>query len=123
MPTVTVKPVRTSEKAKDMLRFDLENENETIKSAHTRVRQCNRSVNLPWPSLFGRFSLTSRTTKSTWRRRWVWKSRMWVVGGDRPGNGAEWSPLHPEGVMSRNGAALFCERTTNLELPHHRLWR
>jgi bacterioferritin len=30
-PTVTPKPVRTSEKAKDMLRFDLDNENETIK--------------------------------------------------------------------------------------------
>ena len=40
MPTVTVKPVRTSEKAKDMLRFDLENENETIKNYRARVRQC-----------------------------------------------------------------------------------
>jgi bacterioferritin len=39
MPTVTVKPVRTSEKAKDMLRFDLENENETI-NYRARVRQC-----------------------------------------------------------------------------------
>src|SRR5262245_26410575 len=27
MPTVTPKPVKTSEKAEDMLRFDLENEN------------------------------------------------------------------------------------------------
>jgi bacterioferritin len=40
MPTVTVKPVRTSEKAKDMLRFDLDNENETIKNYRARVRQC-----------------------------------------------------------------------------------
>src|SRR4051812_25997743 len=30
MPTVTAKPVRTSKKAEDMLRFDLENENETV---------------------------------------------------------------------------------------------
>src|SRR3984957_3404101 len=30
MPTVQPKAVRTSEKAKDMLRFDLENEKETI---------------------------------------------------------------------------------------------
>src|SRR5215472_19021201 len=30
MPTVQPKPVRTSEKAEDMLRFDLDNENETI---------------------------------------------------------------------------------------------
>jgi bacterioferritin len=40
MPTVTAKPVRTSEKAKEMLRFDLENENETIRNYRERVRQC-----------------------------------------------------------------------------------
>jgi bacterioferritin len=40
MPSVTPKPVRTSEKAKDMLRFDLENENETIRNYRERVRQC-----------------------------------------------------------------------------------
>jgi bacterioferritin len=40
MPTVVAKPVRTSEKAKDMLRFDLANENETIRNYRERVRQC-----------------------------------------------------------------------------------
>lgn len=40
MPTVTPKPVRTSEKAEDMLRFDLEAENETIRNYRERVRQC-----------------------------------------------------------------------------------
>jgi bacterioferritin len=40
MPTVTPKPVRTSDKPKDMLRFDLENENETIRNYRQRVRQC-----------------------------------------------------------------------------------
>ena len=40
MPSVTPKPVRTSDKAKDMLRFDLENENETIRNYRERVRQC-----------------------------------------------------------------------------------
>jgi bacterioferritin len=40
MPSVTPKPVRTSDKAKDMLRFDLENENETIQNYRERVRQC-----------------------------------------------------------------------------------
>jgi bacterioferritin len=40
MPSVTSKPVRTSEKAKEMLRFDLENENETIRNYRERVRQC-----------------------------------------------------------------------------------
>jgi bacterioferritin len=40
MPAVTPKPVRTSEKAKDMLRFDLENETETIRNYRERVGQC-----------------------------------------------------------------------------------
>ena len=40
MPTVTPLPVKTSEKAEDMLRFDLENENETIRHYRDRVRQC-----------------------------------------------------------------------------------
>ena len=40
MPTVTPKPVRTSENPKQMLRFDLENENETIRNYRDRVRQC-----------------------------------------------------------------------------------
>ena len=41
MPVVTPKPVKTSEKAEDMLRFDLENENETIRNYRERVRQCD----------------------------------------------------------------------------------
>src|SRR5438045_9174536 len=40
MPVVTPKPVRTSKKAKEMLRFDLDNENETIRNYRDRVRQC-----------------------------------------------------------------------------------
>jgi len=40
MPTVTAKAVRTSEKARDMLRFDLDNENETVRNYRDRVRQC-----------------------------------------------------------------------------------
>ncbi|APW59523.1 ferritin-like domain-containing protein [Paludisphaera borealis] len=40
MPCVTPKPVKTSEKAKEMLRFDLDNENETIRNYRQRVRQC-----------------------------------------------------------------------------------
>ncbi len=39
-PGVTPKPVKTSDKAEDMLRFDLENENETIRNYRERVRQC-----------------------------------------------------------------------------------
>jgi bacterioferritin len=41
MPTIHPKEVRTSEKAKDMLRYDLENETETIRNYRERVRQCD----------------------------------------------------------------------------------
>jgi len=54
MPTVTPKPVKTSEDAREMLRFDLDNENETIR--HYRDRRS-------WS--------TSRTTKLISPRRWV----------------------------------------------------
>src|SRR5213082_2380492 len=40
MPVVTPKPVRTSKDPKDMLRYDLDNENETIRNYRDRVRQC-----------------------------------------------------------------------------------
>jgi bacterioferritin len=40
MPVVTPKPVKISEKAEEMLRFDLANENETIRNYRQRVRQC-----------------------------------------------------------------------------------
>jgi bacterioferritin len=40
MPAVVPKPVKTSEKAEDMLRFDLDNENETIRNYRQRLRQC-----------------------------------------------------------------------------------
>jgi bacterioferritin len=39
-PTVTPKPVKTSSKAKDMLRFDLENERLTILAYRTRIKEC-----------------------------------------------------------------------------------
>ncbi len=40
MPVVSPKPVKTSEKAEDMLRFDLDNENETVAQYRQRVREC-----------------------------------------------------------------------------------
>jgi bacterioferritin len=39
-PNATAKPVKLSEKATDMLRFDLDNENETVRNYRERVRQC-----------------------------------------------------------------------------------
>jgi bacterioferritin len=40
MPTATAKPVNLSDKPRDMLRFDLDNENETIRNYRERIRQC-----------------------------------------------------------------------------------
>jgi len=40
MPAVTPKPVRTSKDAREILRFDLDNENETIRNYRDRIRQC-----------------------------------------------------------------------------------
>ncbi|MGH7171781.1 MAG: ferritin-like domain-containing protein [Gemmataceae bacterium] len=40
MPAVTPKPVETSSRAEEILRFDLDNEQETIRNYRERVRQC-----------------------------------------------------------------------------------
>jgi bacterioferritin len=40
MPAVTPKAVRTSKNPKDMLQYDLDNENETIRNYRDRIRQC-----------------------------------------------------------------------------------
>jgi len=42
MPTVEPRAVRTSEDAREMLRFDLNNENETVRNYRERVRQCEQ---------------------------------------------------------------------------------
>jgi bacterioferritin len=40
MPTATPRPVKLSDKPREMLRFDLDNENETIRNYRERIRQC-----------------------------------------------------------------------------------
>jgi len=40
MPATKPKAVKTSEKATDMLQFDLDNENDTIRNYRIRVKQC-----------------------------------------------------------------------------------
>src|SRR6516164_11783663 len=40
MPGVTPKPVKVPDKAKEMLRFDLDNENETVRNYRERIVQC-----------------------------------------------------------------------------------
>jgi bacterioferritin len=42
MPSVTPKAVKTSKKAEDMLRFDLENEKVTIRNYRRRVKQADK---------------------------------------------------------------------------------
>jgi bacterioferritin len=39
-PAVTAKPVKVSEQPKELLRADLDNENETVRNYRERVRQC-----------------------------------------------------------------------------------
>jgi bacterioferritin len=39
-PTAQPGPVRTSEDAKEMLQFDLDNENDTVRNYRQRIRQC-----------------------------------------------------------------------------------
>src|SRR5665213_4248692 len=41
MPCVTPKPVKTSEKAEEMLRFDLENERVTVANYRKRIKQAD----------------------------------------------------------------------------------
>jgi bacterioferritin len=41
-PTTVPKPVKLSEKSEDMLRFDLENERETIKNYRERIQQAEQ---------------------------------------------------------------------------------
>ena len=41
-PTATPQTVKTSPKATDMLRFDLDNENETVRNYRERVKQCEQ---------------------------------------------------------------------------------
>ena len=40
MPTVKALPVKTSDNPRDLLQFDLDNENETVANYRQRVRQC-----------------------------------------------------------------------------------
>jgi bacterioferritin len=74
MPTTVPKPVKTSEKAEDMLRFDLDNENETIRQYRRRVKQCDElgeyatAEQLP-RNISGRYSCRSRITRSPWQPR------------------------------------------------------
>src|ERR1700693_798513 len=59
-----------SEKAEQMLRFDLENENETIRNYRDCVRQCALWENSQWRSIFARSFYRNRTIRSLWQLPW-----------------------------------------------------
>ena len=54
MPTVIPKPVRTSKQPKEMLKFDLENENETIRNYRTRSGNVKGLESLRWRNKFAK---------------------------------------------------------------------
>ena len=68
MPATVPKPVKTSEKATEMLRFDLESEVDTIRNYRERVVSVRRWASTPWPSRSARSWSRSRITSSRWRR-------------------------------------------------------
>ena len=59
MPSVTPKPVRTSKDAKEMLKFDLENENETVRNYRDRAAMPGQVEKAHLHSLFIFASLCS----------------------------------------------------------------
>ena len=71
MPTVVPKPVKTSEKAEEMLRFDLDNENETIRNYRRRIRQCDELGEFATAEHIRTILLRSRITRSPWPPRWA----------------------------------------------------
>ena len=64
IPAVTPKPVRRSKDAKEMLRFDLENENNTIRNYAIASGNAKLLVNSRWRNRFARSLYRSRTIKS-----------------------------------------------------------
>jgi len=64
MPAVTPRPVRTSTDAKEMLRFDLENETTPFVITAIASGNAKRLVNSRWRNRFARSLCRSRTIKS-----------------------------------------------------------
>ena len=76
MPSVTPKPVKTSDKARDMLKFDLDNENETIINYRERIRQCEALGEFAMAEQIREIPFKSKTIRSISPRRSARRSRM-----------------------------------------------
>src|SRR5947199_345831 len=70
-PTHEPKPVQTSEDNEDMLWFDLDAEDETVRNYRQRIRRRRASASTPWPKSCARSSRRSRTTRSISPPRWA----------------------------------------------------
>jgi bacterioferritin len=71
MPTVNLKPVKVSEDPKQMLQFDLDNENETIRNYRERIRQCEAMGEFALAEQIRKFSSKSRIIRLIWQPRWA----------------------------------------------------
>ena len=74
MPSVTPKPVKTSEKAVDMVKIDLDNEKETIINYRERIRQYEALGEFAMAEQISISWFRSRTIKSISPRRSARKS-------------------------------------------------
>ena len=79
MPTVVPKKVRTSEDAKEMLRFDLDNENETIVNYRAQFANAKRSASSPWLNRSGKSWSRNKTIKLIWQQRWANQCLTWSI--------------------------------------------
>ena len=75
MPTAAALPVKLSDDAEEMLRFDLENENDTIRNYRERVRQCEALGEYAIAENIREILARSRSTRSIWRPPWAWTCR------------------------------------------------
>jgi bacterioferritin len=69
-------PVRTSETAKETLRFDLENENETIRNYRERVCQCEALGEFAMAEQIRQILVDEQDYQLIWRRRSARTCRM-----------------------------------------------
>ncbi len=96
MPVVVPKPVKTSEKATDMLQFDLDNETETIRNYRLNESASAKSwANTQLVSRFARSSFKNRITRLLWRPLWarMCRCRRALFRGQRLVDVGEWFVL------------------------------
>ncbi len=79
MPTATPKTVKLSDKAEDMLRFDLDSETETIRNYRQRVKQTEAVGHYAPAEQLRTIINQGQNTSTIWRPRWASMCRMYWV--------------------------------------------